>query len=269
VLTAILGATAILAAWITADRPAGPPPHEVVRLTTLNMQRLNSLRATISASVLEPGGDLTTTGTLRERLHPDRIAEAQVASALPIASQQDVIITAQAAYFSINGVAQSPASLTWLEVPFSDLGTASAVASSMLWGNVAASDPVVQTQMIASSPDVHLVGPGVIAGVRVTEYAGSYPVARALASLPASTAAVTGAVIGILDARSATFQVWIDGQSLVRKITVIFRSGKTAYSYTETITGTNEPVSVQQPPASQTTVVPPLDIGGTSPPQVT
>ena len=89
-------------------------------------------------------------------------------------------------------------------------------------------------------------------GVPVTEYTGSFSVASALAKLPISAGTrATGQALASARITSASFQVWLDGQQQVRKIAVTEPGGLESTTITTTVTGINQPVTVQLPPAAE------------------
>jgi hypothetical protein len=110
--------------------------------------------------------------------------------------------------------------------------------------------------MLTASPDVHKVGAGVIGGVPVTEYAGTYSVAKGLANLPAGLRSTLSSQIASLGIKTSKFHVWIDGQHQVRKIILDLTGSKLTETVTETITSVNQPVSITLPTGDETYTIP-------------
>jgi len=94
------------------------------------------------------------------------------------------IINSSVIYLKLAQVAKETGK-AWVEIPASELSEISGGNLGQLLQNNN-SDPLVQTQMLASSTNVKKVGTTTLNGVPVTEYAGTYPISAGLARLPAS-----------------------------------------------------------------------------------
>lgn len=277
-LVVAAGVSALLAAGCTAsgNSPSGnsaaaakpaAKPQQALLLAAHTSQKVNSLDANITVqATTTTTGSLTISGTLAEQIHPSLLAELNVptfsAGGQTVAGGLGEIVTSSAFYMRISELTQAlHTSKPWVEIPLSSLGTTGSSLES-LFSQIQSSNPVSQTQLLATSKNARKVGTGVIDGVPVTEYAGSITMSQAIAALPASVRSTLGSDISRAGLKSAKFEIWIDGQNLPRKV-VIDESGT---SLSETLTmdniSYNRPVDVKPPAAAQTYVIPASDLGG-------
>jgi len=206
-------------------------------------------------------GTVTMSGTIAEQLSPSLEAEIDFATlegggqALP--GGLDEIVTKQAVYIKMSMLAQAlHTSKPWVKLPLSELGSLTGADLNQLFSQAQANNPLAQTQMLTASPDVHKVGAGVIGGAPVTEYAGTYSVAKGLSSLPAGLRSTLSSQIASLGIKTSKFHVWIDGQHQVRKIILDLTGSKLTETVTETITSVNQPVSITLPTGDETYTIP-------------
>ncbi len=197
-----------------------------------------------------------TSGTMQIRLKPRLLGEVRLnlsvgGQALPV----DEIITGHALYLKLAALGTMTGK-PWFKV--SDAGRlpgSGAMISQLLQG-IENANPLAQTSMLTASADLRKIGTQVINGVQTTHYAGSYPISRAFAKVPASLRSLTGPMLKSMGIRTAHFDTWIDGQHQVRKITTTEAGSSTRITTTIVITAINQPVSIQLPPASQVATAP-------------
>jgi hypothetical protein len=144
----------------------------------------------------------------------------------------------------------------WIEMPVSSASSASGVDLGQLIQQAETNDPLVQTQMLASSTNVRKAGPATIDGVRTTEYTGSYPLSAGLARLPAGLRALVAPQVQALGLGSETFRLWLDDQQQVRKVIGSAQGTSEQVTSTVQIVSINQPVTASLPSASQTATVP-------------
>jgi len=248
--SASTGATRLLSAATT------------IRLAAANAQRVTSVTATVAITVSQPGGAGTVrmAGTMAEQLSPSLLVEANFgtfeAGGVSMPGGISEILTTKAAYLKMSTLTQTlHTTKPWVEIPLSAIDKTTGMNLSSLFSQAQSSNPLAQAQMLTASPDVHKVGTGIINGVPVTEYAGTYSMARALASLPAASRGAMSAQIESLGIKSAQFHVWIDDQHQVRKLTGTLTSSKVTETMSETITSVNQPVNITPPTAANTYVI--------------
>lgn len=282
-LLAMTGAIAVLAAGVTGCSGSGSSAskaaaaagqqtpqtaQQAVRLAASTADNVNSFEATISmrATANAGGGTGGTTafdmaGTVAEQIHPSLLARADY-STFSVAGQSladgmSEIITSNAVYVRLSLLTQAlHTSKPWVAVPFSSLKSGTGQSLGSLFSQLQTSDPLTQTRLLAGATNVKTVGTGTIGGVPVTEYTGNYSTTQALAKLPASLRASLGQDMERAGISSAKFTVWVDGQHRVRKAIITEVGSSFTETVTTTVTSINQPVTVQVPPASQTTTLP-------------
>jgi hypothetical protein len=250
----------------SANKPAAAAtPQQAILLASKTEQSDKSFDATIAVQGTAATGSISLTGTLQEQIHPSLLAQMNVSS-LTTAGQSipgglSEIITADAFYMKFPELMKTEHILQpWAEFKLSEMGASGSTLQS-LFSQLQSSSPATQTTELATSKNAHKVGTGVIGGVPVTEYAGSYSISQALAALPASERSALGTSISAAGISSSQFKIWIDGSNQPRKI-VITESG-TAINETTTvnIVSYNQPVSIEVPTAAQTYVIPASQLG--------
>lgn len=261
-LAAVIGTLAILAAGCassgtSAGTAAALSAQQAIELAAKNSTTLDSFTATVSLQGSTPAGGGGFTETIKARLHPSLFAEADIGKATITLSPpglQTEIITPKAIYLRSRSLTQSGhISKPWAEIPLTGI---TGTAVSQLMNQLQTASPVTLTQLIGSSKTVRKVGTTVIDGVPVTEYAGSFTMRQALAALPAGTRSAIEGQIANSEITMATFKIWLDAQHDPRQVTVTEYGGPLSLTVTETITSINQPVNIQLPPASETSVAP-------------
>jgi hypothetical protein len=203
-------------------------------------------------------------GTMQERTQPSPLLVINFGSfslqgqTVPGGIQE--IINSDAIYLKMAELSQL-AGKPWIKMPLSGITKASGVNLSQLFQQAESNNPLVQTQMLASSTNVRKVGTATIGGVPATEYTGSYPVSAGLAKLPASVRAKIEPQLQAMGLKTQVFQLWLDSQQQVRKVITTDQGTKEQATSTVQITSINQPVSAPLPPASQTATVPASALG--------
>lgn len=264
------GAVVLAASGVAGCGSAGSPaptttqaltPQQAIRLAARTTSSVNSFVGTLSARVSAPSGAVDMSGIFTERLHPSLLARVDISTF--VAAGQSLpggiseIVTANSLYLRMSMLTQAlHTSKPWIQIPFSAVNKATGVNLGDLFNQLQTSSPVTQTMMFAGATDVRTVGTGVIDGVPVTEYTGSVSVAEAVAKLPASLRASMDQQIQKSGITSMRFTAWVDGQHMVRKEVITEAGSSFNETMTITIDSINQPVSIQVPPASQTTTLP-------------
>jgi hypothetical protein len=130
---------------------------------------------------------------------------------------------------------------------------------SSLFSQAQTNNPLAETQLFASSTNVHEVGTAVINGVPTTEYTGTYHIGAGLNRLSPSLRKQMQQALSATGMTTSQFTIWVDGQHNVRKL-VETETGSAGTSVTTTmlVTSINQPLTVQLPPASQVAGMPGL-----------
>jgi hypothetical protein len=276
---AAAGAIAILVSGAAACSSAGnlvpkaassaqqaQTPQQAIQLAANTSRAVNSFAANMSVRIDTLGTAINLAGTISEQLHPSLLAEANF-STFGVTGQSfpggmDEIVTPSSVYIKLGMLTQQlRTSKPWIAVSFSALSKATGVNLTPLFSQLQTSSPLNQSQLFAGATNVRRVGTGVVNGVPVTEYTGSVSMSQALAKLPASMRGTLGADIRKAGIGSAKFTEWVDAQHQVRKVVVTETGRSLTETITTTVTSLNQPVSIQTPPASQTTTLPASFLG--------
>jgi hypothetical protein len=208
---------------------------------------------------------VSLSGTVQQRLQPSLLAVLNY-SRFSLQGQTmpgglEEIINSDAVYLKMPSLSRM-AGKPWVKVPASDITKATGVNISQLFQAGESNNPLVQTQMLASSTNVRKVGTATIGGVATTEYTGSYPVSAGVAKLPASVRAKIEPQLQAMGLKTETFKIWLDDQQQVRKVITSDQGTSEQTTSTVQITSINQPVSASLPPASQTATVPASSLAG-------
>jgi hypothetical protein len=277
-LVALAGIVSVLAACSPGGgtSPAGAgaspaaqqlTPKKAILLAATKAQRVTSFEANIAVSISQPGsGPIQMAGTMTEELSPSLQAKVNFSTfqvpGAPVSGGAREIVTTKAVYVKEASLSQAfHTTKPWVEIPVSAISKSSGINFSSLLSQAQNSNPLSQTQMLTASPDVHKVGTATVNGVPVTEYAGTYSMGKALATLQAASRDAISKQVTSMGIKTAKFHVWIDGQQQVRKLSVTLTSSKLTEAVTETITSVNQPVSITPPPAAGIYVIPASMLG--------
>ena len=252
-----------------AGSPSASPSGASLSATqaiTLAGQKAGKVTSFAAAVNVQTTGEAATTisGTLQERTEPSPVVVANFGSvtaqgqSLPGGIEE--IINSNAIYLELAQVARATG-MPWVEIPASELSEISGGNLGQLLQNNN-SDPLVQTQMLASSTNVKKVGTTTLNGVPVTEYTGTYPISAGLAKLPAGERAKVSQQLQALGLTTEHFTIWLDGKQQVSKVVTSAQGSKVHETSAIQVTSVNGPVSAAVPPASQTATVPASELGG-------
>jgi hypothetical protein len=156
----------------------------------------------------------------------------------------------------------------WVEVNLAKLAGVAGLSS--LTSNPATSDPSQLLNFLRASGHVTKVGTEQVGGLQTTHYRGTVDLSRIANAVPAASRQAVQQSIQALEKmttlRQLPFDVWVDGQHLVRKMTM---------SFSQSISGQSESVSMRidipqygpqpvpaTPPADQVTNLSALTGGG-------
>lgn len=269
-VAAATGIAGLLAAGCASSQPAGAAkaasvmtPHQAILLAASQTRRVDSLSTSLTVTISGSIG-MTMRGTMSIQIHPTLRAELSVPSV--VADGQSLpgglteIIGAKAFYLKMS-VLSKEVGKPWLEVPYSELQTATGLDVSSLLQQIQTDSPLQETQELAGADDVRDLGSTTIDGVAATEYSGTFSTEAGLAQLPASERATSRQGFEQAGITSVDFNVWLDGQQLVRKIIMTGRGTKDTVIVSEQVTSINQPVNLQFPPASQVATIPASELG--------
>lgn len=233
--------------------------QQEIQLAAKNARLATSFSADIT--VQASGKDsVNVSGTMRETTSPSLLADADFSSfsaaGQTLPGGMEEILTSNAIYMRMSAFSQMTGK-KWIKLPYSEISKATGGLNlGQLVQQAQTSSPLVQTQLLAGATDVRTVGHGVIDGVPVTEYSGSYTMSAAMARLPSSFRAKFGQMIEQAGIGSADFKVWVDAQHQARKVIVTEQGSTISETVTMVVTSVNQPVIVQLPSAGETATVP-------------
>jgi hypothetical protein len=266
-LTAAAGAAiALLAAGCGTSSPSASSaisPARAIILTADQARQVSSFASVLSVR-LTGSVSGTMTGTMRLRSKPSLLADADFSTisfggqALPGGMQE--ILTNSSIYLKL-GALQQRIGKPWIEISYAALQKGTGVDLSQLTQQVQENNPLVQAQMLAGAKDVRDAGTQTIDGVLTTHYTGSYPLSAGLARLPASLRSLEQKALARLDITTVQFNVWIDAQHQMRKMTAVEVGTGQRIDVSMQLTGINQPVDVTPPPASQVATIPASALG--------
>jgi hypothetical protein len=259
----------------TASKPASPPATasgngggsltaaEAVKQAAAQAQKATSYAADVTVQTTGTGNS-TMSGTLKQQTEPSPLAVADF-STVSVQGQTiqgglEEIVNNSGLYLKMATLAKETGK-PWVEFPASELSQVDGTSFSQLLQN-GSNDPLLQAQMLSSSTNVKKVGPATINGVPATEYTGTYPISAGLAKLPAANRSKIASQLQQMGLTTVQFTVWLDNQQQVRKVVTAAKGTSESVASTIVVTSVNQPVSVTLPPASQVTVAPASELGG-------
>jgi hypothetical protein len=246
-IAAVIALVAVIAAaGLSSERQNARTAAEVVAAAARQASRVNSESATLTETYGTAGGLTATVQTQRTpALMSMSMRETIDGLSVPIS----VLLADGTVYMKFGHTSGIPAEMLgkWIKVPLTATGLGSALSGQ---SGVAGENPASQAALLAGAVDVRATGSQVVNGVPTTIYTGTLSPAAALKNVPASERAEL--VPGLKQiGGSIDFTVWIDSNSLVRKlaetVTVVGKSVHIVF----TVLAYNQPVHVTIPRPSQ------------------
>lgn len=212
---------------------------------------VTSFRGTMSMSFGAQGRTGRLKGTMACRLKPSKAMKFTMSASSATGTNQLTELLVGAKLYMRMPELQAKTGKPWLGMSLSDLSKAGGVdLQSMQQGSQG--DPALNVKMLTASKDVRQVGQETVGGVRTTHYEGTYSMADALARLSGEQRAQAQKTYEQAGIDKMSFNVWVDGRQLPRKVTVATLPGaKMETKMTMNYTAFNVPVSVTAPPKSQ------------------
>jgi hypothetical protein len=223
-----------------------------ITLAASQARQVTSFAATLN---VRSTGSLATTlsGTLRMQTRPRLLADQVfhvTADGEGLPGGVETLLTSNAAYLKVDTLARVLGK-PWVKVSISGAGGAAGINLIPLVQQVESGNPLAQIQMFAAAKDVRQAGSQVINGVQTTEYTGSYRAAAGLNRLDPVLRPLVWPALKATGISTTQFEVWIDGQHQVRKMTLV-QSGKTIQvTSVMVVTMINQPAGIQVPPGRQ------------------
>jgi hypothetical protein len=274
------GVTAILAAALAGCAAAGSgtsatnsgassaapaSPLDAVKLAAKTTGGATSFTGTISVQATAKSGasgtgDVSMNATMAEQLHP-LLAEMQFesisAAGQTLPGGMAEVITPSNVFLKWSVLTQElHTSKPWLVIPVSALSKSSGVNLSQLFSQATNSSPLNTSQLLSGATGVRKVGTTAIGGVPVTEYTGTVSLVKGMQFLAGSAKSSMEKQISAAGLTTGTFKVWVDGQSVMRKLVMTENGTALTEVVTVTVTSLDKPVKIQIPAPGQTTAMP-------------
>lgn len=214
--------------------------------------QIRTFRARLSSTTSMSGQRTRTTAVIAYRVRP-RIAMKMVIPQMTMngrsMSGMQEILVGDSMYLKAPAFARRTGK-PWLRIRLSRLSARTGIDYKSLMNQSQQADPAANVRMLTASKDVRKVGEETVGGVATTHYQGTYSVQEALAKLGADKRSKMQEIIGRMGLDRMSFDLWVDGRQLPRKMTVKSPAGaKMQMAQTMTYSGFNAPVSIAPPPA--------------------
>jgi hypothetical protein len=237
-------------------------PRAAITLAADETQRVNSVAETIAVQLSGTVSE-TISGTAQMQLRPDLLVDENLnVSAQGQAYGMDEIVSTKAFYLksdafsALTGQTHKP----WIEIPLSSLGPNLGGGLSQLLQSLQSGNPLTQTRMLAAATNARVAGTQVVDGVSTTHYTGSFTASSALAELSPGLRAELSPLLKMVSG-GIRFNVWIDGQHMVRKITEVYTVSGDTMDVTANITAVNQAVHIALPPKRRVTALSASQLG--------
>ncbi len=249
---AVAAAIAIVAVVLTSIS-AGPPatPAQELAAATHASAALNSESAALTEQLGSLGSFHGTFGLQRRPfLESAEITEAVAGQNVRVA----MILTKSDVYLKLGKAGGLPGvpSGKWIKVPLT--GEATSSVQSLLQ-SLSGQNPMTEMAMLAAGDRLRAAGTATVDGVPTTRYTGFLSVSNALKHLSASTRALLGSALKMING-DIQFSVWIDGSHQIRKLTETESIESVTAHVTTTFYGFNQPLAAKVPSASQVVGMP-------------
>lgn len=139
----------------------------------------------------------------------------------------------------------------WVLIPSSALNQATGNAFGQLRQQLQQQDPLSSARMLGGATNVRQIGTGTVGGVPVTRYSGVIPVQRGLSMLTPKLRQQARQKLSSMGIKTVSFTAALDQQHRIRQLQERMNGTAERMATTITVTGLNQPVSVQPPPASK------------------
>jgi hypothetical protein len=153
----------------------------------------------------------------------------------------------------------------WIKISLKELGSKSGLDLGSLLDQAQQSNPAEQTKLFTASKDARKVGTETVDGVQTTHYTGTVDLKDGLAALDAKAREQYKQQYSKLGTNKVGFDVWVDGDSLPRKMVNKIKISQGEVNTTILFRDYGKPVTITAPPESEVGVFPGLNGGATAP----
>ncbi|MGI8328510.1 LppX_LprAFG lipoprotein [Actinomadura scrupuli] len=197
-------------------------------------------------------GQLRFRPTLAESLTVDSGAGGQV----------QVVLVDDVLYMKSPAFQQLANGKPWVKLSLTELGSKSGINFDSVIKQAQQNNPADQTKLLTASKDVTKVGTETIDGVRTTHYTGTVNVQEGLGKFDAKTRDQFQQLYQKLGTDKIGFDVWVDGDSLTRKMINKVNTSQGQVNTTMLFSDYGKPVTITAPPAGEVGVMPSLGGAG-------
>jgi hypothetical protein len=215
---------------------------------------LKSFSATLTTSTTVSGNETGLKGDLAFQLKPKAAMKFDV-PAIKTGDKTSAgfneVLVDDTIYLKIPALAKQ-AGKPWVSFSLSQIGQATGIDVKGMEDQGHQADPALNAKMLTASKDVHKAGKENIGGVSTTHYTGTLALTDALNKLGKDERAQAQKIFGQAGLDKLSFDTWIDGQQLPRKMTLATPAdAKLKFNTTMVYKDFNAPVSITAPPQSQ------------------
>ena len=240
-----------------AEKPGGAhltTAQDALAKVSNQTSGLRSFRATMSMSSGMSGEQTRFTGKLAYRLKPTLAMKFDVPS-MNAGGQKSQgfseILVDDELYMKMPALA-ARSGKPWIGLSFDKLKKSSGLDLKAMGDQGSQGDPTMNAKMLTASKDVRSVGTETVGGVSTTHYQGTFTLQDALTKLEGQQRAQAQKSLGQAGIDKMTFDIWVDGQQLPRKMSMATPPGaKLDLKMIMTYTAFNAPLSITAPPKSQ------------------
>ena len=167
-------------------------------------------------------------------------------------------------YMKMPALSAAIAPAEWVKMDLSEVPELSGLNFKDLLDNTRQMDPMTQIRMLQASGDFHEVGSESVDGVQTTHYSGSIDVSKLsdAAKLDKDMRKLVEEGYAALGVSTVDYDVWIDGDFLVRKMVMELPGSTGTQTMTMTISDYNKSVDISAPAESETVDL--LELAGQS-----
>jgi hypothetical protein len=214
--------------------------------------------ASVSGQLAATPVTMHMTGQLR--LHP-KLAMAMNIDQLQSKGQTvpggiQEILLGDTIYMKMPALSQMTGGKPWIKISLKEVGSKAGISIDQLLQQAEQQNPADQTKLFTASKDVKQVGTETIDGVKTTHYTGTVSPSEMAGKLDSKLQAQFEGLYKQLGVSSTAFDVWVDGDSLPRKMVTKMTTKSGTMSTTILYRDYGKPVSISAPPASLTGSLP-------------
>ena len=209
-----------------------------------------AIDATIDGTIADRAVKSHTVGKLRFRPTPaesNTTIARTAGSAGGAGTRTQIVVVDGVLYVNNPALTRVSGGKPWLRISLKDLGNKAGIDFDAAVKQAQQYNPADQTKLFTASKDVHTVGTETVDGVRTTHYAGTLSAKDVEAKFDAKTRER----LQQPGTDKVAFDVWVDGDSLLRKL--VSKTGPSGRPLNTTILFRDygKPVTITAPPASE------------------